>query len=319
MILASSGARARAPFFGSAMLTVAASVALVACGGGGGGIGDNDFTAPTASTNSGSTPSSPSTPAAPPVRNLAPGAELPPTLDAAQAGSTVLTGDDKQGIYRNAGGYTFVSSQGRLIYKDSRQWIFGSIEVTDSNWKFRVPTASRDSVLNSFDLVTGSGRIEPRKSMSGLYTKDGETIPAPLSFLEYDAANALAVTQEAMTGKWSTTAVDGLEMSIDVDASGTLTGRTTGFSLGRCDLRGTVLQTEAGTSRNLFNVDFMVTNAASGSEKPCFVPDGRTFTGLGGVVMVPASVFAEEGAYRTFYFHSATETFAVLTNGLRKQ
>ena len=106
---------------------------------------------------------------------------------------------------------------------------------------------------------------------------------------------------------------------MEVDASGTFTGRTTGNKLGMCNLSGKILQTETGTSRNLFNFTFTATNAASGSEKACFVPDGRAFTGLGGVVMVSASAFPEEGAYRTFYFHAATETFAVLTNGLRKQ
>ncbi|MBS0453006.1 MAG: hypothetical protein JSS14_17055 [Proteobacteria bacterium] len=86
-----------------------------------------------------------------------------------------------------------------------------------------------------------------------------------MSLLKYDAANALAVTQESMAGTWSTTAVDGLEMSIELDGKGTLTGRTTGFSIGKCSLSGTVVQTEPGTSRNLFNIDFTVINAASGN------------------------------------------------------
>ncbi|MBS0453007.1 MAG: hypothetical protein JSS14_17060 [Proteobacteria bacterium] len=122
------------------MLTMAASVVLVACGGGGssGGVGGNDFTAPSASTNPESTTPAPSTPEAPPVRTLAPGAELPPTLEAAQAGSTMLTGDDKQGIYQTPSGYSFISSEGRFMYKDTRQWIFDSIEKTsDTGWKFR--------------------------------------------------------------------------------------------------------------------------------------------------------------------------------------
>jgi len=306
MILA-SGALVRAPFFRTAALAMGVSAFLAACGGGGGG----DAGPP---AGFGSTPTSPS----PVARPLAPGAELPPTLRSPQPGSTVLTGNDTQGIYENMHGFTFVSSKGRLIYKDVSQWIFGSVEIDGSNWKFRVPTMSRDSRFDRLDLVSGSGKFEFRKSMNGSYTRYGENSASQLSALTYSAANALAVTQNDLAGKWTADSAD-FGMSIEVDASGAITGRTTGSQMGMCNLSGTIVQTESGTSRNLFDVRFSVTNAASGAEKACYVPDGRTFVGLGGVVMLPVSIFDEEGAYRTLYFHSATDTFAVLTNGLRKQ
>ena len=304
MILASSGARARAPFLGLAALAVATSTLLAACGGGGGS--SNRAESPVASAES------------PPARTLAPGAEPAPTLDAPQPGSTATTGDGRQGIYQDFVGYTFISPKGRLNRKGQQDWFFGSIEGNGAAWSFRRPTLSR-STSSGFSFITGSGTFEPRKSMSGTFSKDGQNLSSPWGPLDYSPANALAVTQEALAGKWRTTANDGLEMSIEIDATGAVTGRTTGSQLGTCTVTGSIRQTEPATSRNLFDVAFTLANAATGTEVACaFAKDGE-FIGLGGVVMLAASIFPEEGAYRTFYFNTAAPTFAVMTNVLRKE
>lgn len=321
MILA-LGAPARAPSMGLAALTVAVSALLAACGGGGDGTGGGGgLSAPSESSTPMSTPTTPTAqpaPVAPPDRTLAPGAELAPTLGAPQPGSTALTGDDKQGIYESFFGYTFVTSAGRLMSKDHLRWVFGSIDVNGLNWSFRPLTLSLEVIGSELNSVTGSGTFTPKKSMSGTYSVGGRTESrwGPYS---YSASNALAVTQQAMAGKWSTTSTDGFGMSIELDDNGNLTGSTAGDKIGVCALSGSLLQTEPSTSRNMFNVKLKASNAATGMDKACVLEQIEDYNGLAGVLMVPVSSFPEEGAYRTLLFHAGTGTGALLTNNLRRR
>jgi hypothetical protein len=87
-----------------------------------------------------------SAPARPPVpvRVLAPGAELPPKLSAPQPGSAALTGNDTQGIYEGFLSHTFISNTGRLMFRDTSRWIFGSIAVNGLDWTFKAPTLTFD-------------------------------------------------------------------------------------------------------------------------------------------------------------------------------
>jgi hypothetical protein len=137
--------------------------------------------------------------------------------------------------------------------------------------------------------------------------------------LKYSDANALAVTQEAMAGTWSTNSGVGLGMSIAVDASGNLTGNAAGSDSGVCSLSGTLLQTESGTSHNMFNLTLKASNAATGSEKACQLDQVTSYGGLAAVIFVSVSVFPEEGAYRMLGFHAGTDNGAFLTNFLQKR
>ena len=231
----------------------------------------------------------------------------------------MLTGDDKQGIYEGIlGGYTFVSSAGRMIYRDSFRWVFGWLDMNGTSWSFRPPTLSLTLSGDDFAFVTGSGIFSPKKSMSGKYSLGGgrEEFWGPLN---YSAANALAVTQGDMAGKWTTTSTDGFGMSIEVDAAGNLTGTTAGTTIGTCTVSGTLVQTEPSSSRNMFTVKLKGANAATGAEKACELDQVEEYDGLAGVVMLPASRYPEEGAYRTLVVHAVNANIALVTVGLRKR
>lgn len=318
-----SGARLRAPYFGLAVLAVAASAMLAACGGGGSGGGDGGFSTPSSPSTSTNEPSSPTPsqpqPTAPPiVRTLAAGAELAPTLDAPQAGSTAATGDDKQGIYTNGfSGIAFVTPTGRFMYKENERWIFGGIDVNAGSWTFRSHTLTL-SADGTLDSVTGSGDLRTKTSLSGTYSL-GAGGTDVLAYMNYSAANALAVTQDAMAGTWSSTGSNGFNMSVTIDTHGNLTGTTTGTTLGTCALAGTLLQTEPTSSRNMFNVHFTATNAATGTDPVCDLDLVDAYDGLGGVLMVAVSAYPEEGVRRSFLFNAATANGALVTSNLHKR
>lgn len=257
-------------------------------------------------------------PTPPPPRQPVPGAEVAPTLAAPQEGSTAITGNDSQGIYENARSYTFVTSAGRLMFKDTFRWVFGSVKVDGLNWSFVDPTMSLDS-FGKLEAVKGSGSFDAKKEMKGEYTAGSSTLASTWGPLKYSAANALAVSQQDMAGKWSVDSGDGLGMSIDIDASGTVTGTTAGREIGVCSLSGTLLQTEPLSLRNMFNLRVKAANAATGTEKACALDEVESYDGLAGVIFVPASVFESDGHFRTLAFHAGTPTGAFLTNFLRKR
>lgn len=249
---------------------------------------------------------------------LAPGAEIAPTLAAPQEGSTALTGNGRQGIYVDFDGVTFISNGGALMYRDSTQWVFGAIQGIGADWSFHPSTISKSIIGTGLDLVTGSGSFEARKSMAGQYSVGGRTAKR-WGRLNYALENALAVTQDSMAGEWSSTSDTGFGMSIKIDSTGKVTGTTAGDKFGVCSLTGTVVQSEPSTSRNLFSVKLNAMNAATGTSKACELEQIGEYSGLGAVILIPVSMFPEEGARRAFHFHAFANTGAALTNTLNRR
>jgi len=262
------------------------------------------------------TPQVPDTPTPPPSDPYAPvaGSEPAPSLSQPQPGSTAAVGSAWEGIYESMSGYTFITPTGMLFRKDLVEWTRGSISVNGTDWVFNSDT---NTVFLTMQSVTGSGSFTPKTSMTGTYSKNGGT-SATWGPLTYSQENALAVTTASLQGNWSATNAT-YGMSLEFDASGVFSGTTSGAQIGTCQLSGSMVQVEPGSSKNMFSLTLTAVNAATGSDKKCSLTTSTSYTGLAGIVLTPAGRFVGNGYFRTIAFNIATAQGSAFTNYLLKQ
>lgn len=319
------------PPFSKVMAAAFLAAGLSACGGGGGGgDGGTDPSAngsPPAATPVAETsipvPAAPPAPApapapAPPAAPLpdpyAPvaGSEPQPSLNAPQPGSTAAVGNGSEGLYESTFGYTYVSGAGDIAQQDLVGTIWGSVAITGTNWIFNPET--RQYFIDA-SPVTGSGTFSPKASMDGSYAVNGGTSRAwgPLT---YSKANALAVSQESVAGKWSKTDT-AIGMSIDVDATGAFTGRTSGSRIGVCTVSGSVLLSQPSTAKNLYTVNLTAVNAATTGETACAL-EAAPYGGPSAIVFEPAGRYVANGYFRNLVLLVRAANGATFTIGMRR-
>ncbi len=226
-----------------AVVALAACTLLSACGGGddnGNGAG----TAPAQGETPSPAPSPSPTPTPSPAPKPAPTGEPLPSLTSPQPGSTAEVGNGSEGIWSEAMGATFIDSAGRFIRAELVGMVNGGFQFTGATWNFTPDTISEFMFVKS---VTGSGTIAQNSKLDGSYQVPGQETPKTIS-ATYDPANALAVDQASIQGKWKQ---GGLELS--VDDQGNLSGTyTSGSKI--CALAGSAVLAEPGSAKNLYRV-----------------------------------------------------------------
>jgi hypothetical protein len=285
---------------------------LTACGGGGSNndsqtssaskpapTGASATSVSTALPTSASAPSSASSPAM--------AGEALPSLTSPQPESTASTGINAEGIWTSSSGVNH-----DLALVDSNSNIsslsvlgtavlgefYGVISVTPQTWTL---TSGWDfSTVFVYPTTSGSGAYVPQKTFTGSYVANGNATNIAWN---YDAANALSVTQESVAGTWSQ---PGTSMTIGDD--GSLTGTLSG-----CNVSGTVLLTDAGTSHNMYTATI---SAAAGTS--CAMPAGMVYTGNAAITFVP--ITGSNGYQRTIlYSLKASDNLHVAYGQLPKQ
>lgn len=294
-----------------------AGAGLAGCGGGGGGSGGG-MPLPLFPTTA-AVPAPPPAPTSGRAINRDPvaGSEPAPLLSAPQPGSTAAVGNDSEGLYIDQHHATFVSASGLIAHKSFAGSLWGAIKVTGSNWSFNTGTAYFPDALP----VTGSGTFAPRKTMTGSYAYGGRE-PSSFGPLNYMAENALAVSQDSVVGKWSSTDSPisfGVGVSIEVDAKGAFTGKTAGAQIGSCSISGTITQAQPGTAKNMYDFTLKAVDASTDGKGVCKLNTGGPYAGPAAVGLEPAGLFDSNGYFRSIMFLIKAPDGAIVTSGMRKQ
>lgn len=190
----------------------------------------------------------------------------------------------------------------------------GSLVVNGANWTFGSDTSAYAITKQP---VTGSGTFSAKTSMDGTYSVAGSSSSA-WGPLDYNAANALAVSQASVSGRWATTST-GFNLSIDVGSTGAFTGATSGNQIGACNITGQVRLATPGSAKNFYVVTLRSTNAASGSEPACKLAAAATYTGPAAIVFRPAGTWTTNGYFRQLTWVVSTADGAYATVTLNKQ
>jgi hypothetical protein len=150
--------------------------------------------------------------------------------------------------------------------------------------------------------------------MAGSYSRSTGA-PRNLS-ANYANANSLAITPASLQGKWAST--DG-SIRLEFDPSGLLiAGTTSGTSFGTCQLSTTLVQSEPGTSKNMFHLTLTAQNVAAGLDTPCKLDTASPYNGLAAIVLEPAGTLVSDGYFRTIAFNAISDGY-MLTGYLRKE
>ncbi|TXC81247.1 hypothetical protein FRZ40_40775 [Paraburkholderia azotifigens] len=245
------------------LLSLFATVALTACGGGGG-----DSSAATKSTIPASAPTST------PVVN----GESLPDLAHPQTGSTAEVGNGLEGIWSTSGAshtYATIDPTNNLQYVDGIGSIpttefFGSIVPASSTWVLN--TGVKYSGGFYYTVSSGSGAFAAKQTFGGSYVANSSTVNVAWN---YDAANALAVTQSSVAGTWGET-----NTSVTVDNAGAVSG-----NISNCPVSGTLVMATPLSKKNLYTLTVTVNGTAS----LCSAPSGTTFSGQAAIVFLPIS------------------------------
>ncbi|MDM0104648.1 hypothetical protein QTH97_06880 [Variovorax sp. J22R24] len=311
---------------GGAMLVIGL---LHGCGGGGGGGVATLPTVGSTATPEGPASSSEPEPASEPIvavptppadtakdsREPVEGSEPAPSLRAPQPGSTAAVGNDSEGVYESIFGYAYVSASGKVVRQFNVGLLWGSIDISGSNWIFNPET---EYTFVTVDPVTGSGTFSPKASMDGTYSRRGSA--SAFGPLTYSFANALAVDQTSVAGTWSTPDTLGMGMSIMVDKTGAFAGSTSGSRIGVCKLSGTLLLAEPDSAKNAYATTLNAENAATGTESKCQLLSDMPYVGPSAIVFHPAGRYVTNGYFRTIALTIRQEgTKASMTNYLQKQ
>lgn len=314
-----------APPFSKALGVALLSAGLGACGGGGGdgappsamGFSSAPAPAPRPAPAPSSAPAPAPAPAGPRVDPYAPapGSEPLPLLSAPQPGSTADAGNGSEGLYEEMFGYTFVSARGELARTLLVGTLWGSVSVTGANWSFNPDT---QFYYLKASPVTGSGTFSARASMDGTYSTDGGS-PKAWGPLRYSSANALAVTQDSVTGTWSNIGEkESIGLSITVDETGYFSGRTAGSEIGVCALTGAIGLSQPNSAKNFYALSLNATNAAATNEKACQL-DPVAYSGPAAIIFGAAGRFVGNGYFRNLGLVVRTANRATLSASLRKQ
>lgn len=301
----------------AAMLAVGAGV--TACGGGGsGGGGGMPMLPMLPSTPPAPAPVPAPAPAPPANRDPAPGSEPLPSLSAPQPGSIAATGNGSEGLYEAMFGYTYVGADGGIASKFVVGTLAGSIRVTGLNWVFGPDT---NYYFTGQSPVTGSGTFSPKVSMDGTYAYGGRSSSA-FGPSTYSVANALAVGQDSVIGKWANTdASFGIAIAIEVDAAGAYTGTMSGAQVGTCKISGTLTLAQPATAKNAYGFRLTAVNGATTARDACKFDNPSGFQGPAAITLVPAGNFVSNGYFRSIAFlvHSRAGEGSSISASLRKQ
>jgi hypothetical protein len=299
------------------LVSLLTSIALAGCGGGGGGSGSNAGAAAPAS--SASSPAAAASPASSTATSLPAAAPAPastatvvgealPSLTSPQAGSTAATGSGPIGVWTSTSGIyhtiAFVDPENNVSALTAASsfvddTFFGTLTTTASSWSL---TSGLDFTDLSFVYPTtsGSGSYATGKTFSGSYVANHNTTNLSWNF---DAANALSVTQQSVTGTWSQGAA-----SIVIAADGSFTG-----TFSSCNVSGTVLLATPGSNQNVYT---MTVSAAAGTS--CAMPAGMSYSGSAAIVFLP--VTGSNGYLRTIvYSVKASDNSHIAYGQIEKQ
>lgn len=291
---------------------------LAGCGGGGGGGEGGGMpmlpVPPVAAPAP--APAPPPAPAPAPNRDPVPGSEPLPSLSAPQAGSTAAVGNDSEGIYVSLLDLTLVGADGSIASKDHIGTMWGSIKVTGLDWSFNPETAY---YFIDASPVTGSGTFTPKKTMNGNFSH-GNRESSAFGPRNYATENALAVSQDSVTGKWGNPDSNyGVGISIEVDATGAFTGTTAGVQVGNCAISGILAQAQPGTSKNMYGFKLNAVDGSTDGKNACKLKTDHSYLGPAAIVLVPAGSYDSNGYFRSIFFLVKTANGATLTAGLRRQ
>ncbi|WP_218509628.1 hypothetical protein [Variovorax sp. dw_308] len=243
------------------------------------------------------------------------GSEPAPSLVAPQPGSTAEVGVNGEGIYEDMWGFTLVGAQGSLVRRGLLDWTWGSISVTGgSNWVFNGDTRSLGFIDEP--VIKGSGTFSAKASMDGSYARDGRSSQA-WGPLKYSNANALAVSQQSVAGKWGVSESN-VTVSIKIDEKGVLTGTTGGSEFGTCKLWGTLLQSEPKTAKNMYDLTLNTANAATGTQKACELDTAGDYAGPSAIYLTGAGDYVGNGYFRSLVMIAKSPRY-VMTMYLDKQ
>jgi len=288
-------------------LSLLASLALAACGGGGGGGGGgNSAAAPSAGSASAPAVASAPAPASAPASSSSLSGEQLPSLSSPQSGSAAATGNGVEGIWTSQFGIdkttALVDPQGNISYLNTVGGVglsefFGVIAAGAPNWTLTSGTAFIGGFY--YPTTSGSGTFVNNQTFTGSYVENSNTVN--LSW-NYDAANALAVTQSSVAGTWAETG-----SSLTIANDGTLSG-----TLSNCPVSGTLLLATPSSSKNLYTLNVTGTTAS------CTLKSGATYTGNAAITFLP--ITGSNLYVRTIFFMIKTATNDTVAYGqLTKQ
>lgn len=287
-------------------LSLLASLALAACGGG--GDGGNSAAAPAAGSASVPVVASAPGPASAPVPASSPAlsGEQLPSLTSPQSGSAAATGNGVEGVWTSQFGVdkttALVDPQGNISYLNTVSGIglsefFGVMAPAAPNWTLTSGTAFIGGFY--FPTTSGSGTFVNNQTFTGSYVENSTTVN--LSW-NYDAANALAVTQSSVAGTWAETG-----SSLTIANDGTLSG-----TLSNCPVSGTLLLATPSSSKNLYTLNVTGTTAS------CTLKSGATYTGNAAITFLP--ITGSNLYVRSIFFMIKTATNTTVAYGqLTKQ
>ena len=270
------------------------SFALAACGGGGGGsTSDTQAAAPASAPGGASVPA------------VVTGEALP-SLSAPQAGSTAATGNGFEGIWTEsstsrmtalvdpANNISYVSG----VFSIVTSMFFGAATTAAPNWTL---TSGFETLSNlRYPATSGSGTFTANQTLTGSYLANNSTVNLSLN---YDPANALAVSQSSVAGTWT----QGVT-TMTVDNAGGFTGSFLG-----CGVAGTLALTTAGSNKNLY------TMTLSGTTSSCTLRSGVTYTGNAAITFLPASGSTTLYQRTIVYLVKAADNSVIAFGQLTKQ
>lgn len=144
--------------------------------------------------------------------------------------------------------------------------MFGVVAATAPNWTLTSGVAFIGGFY--YPTTSGSGTFAAKQTFAGSYVENGNTVN--LSW-NYDAANALAVTQSSVAGTWAQTG-----SSLTIANDGTLSG-----TLSSCPVSGTLLLATPSSSKNLFTL------SVTGTSTSCTLQSGATYSGNAAITFLP--------------------------------
>ncbi|MPV61158.1 hypothetical protein CFB46_22415 [Burkholderia sp. HI2761] len=271
-------------------MLAAAAISVFVVAGCGGGDGSSNATSGTpantgGANNAASTPAVASTPLAAPPASAPVASSQPvtagealPSLTTPQAGSTAATATGPVGIWSASGnlGYstialvdprnnvTALNLLGSFVMSED----FSSLTVNGATWSLGSGVNfGTGGLITKID--SGSGAYSPQQTLSGTISRNGTASNFTWS---YNAANALSVTQDSVTGTWATT-----NASFSIASGGTVTGTLSG-----CNLSGTLQLSTPGSNQNMYDMT-LAASASSG----CTLPAGVPLSGSAAIMFVP--------------------------------
>ncbi len=280
------------------VISLLGSFALAACGGGG---GDSSSSA-AAPASSASAPAPASAPVSTPVVS----GETLPSLTAPQSGSTAATGNGFEGIWTQSSSSrttAFVDPANNLSYTSGlfnvvTSTFFGTATTAAPNWTLTSGIETFGGLR--FTATSGTGTFSANQTLTGSYVANGNTVNLSLN---YDPANALAVTQSSVTGTWAQNTT-----SLTIDDAGGFTGNLLG-----CGVSGTLVLTTPGSNKNLY------TMTTTGTTSTCTLASGVTYTGNAAITFLPVSGSTTLYQRTIMYLIKATDNSLVAYGQLLKQ